>query len=124
MPPDSPISMGEEDAAPSLEPIPVEPPVPAPKERIASGKQRRSQFPRESHADWKPAVNQIIEAHASKPVEPPANVQPGVPYDLERIIIRCLAKMPRNRYQDMDNVEKALSECACAGKWTEEKAAA
>ena len=57
-------------------------------------------------------------------MEPPANVQPGVPYDLERVIIRCLAKMSSNRFQDMDSVDKALAECACAGKWTENEAAA
>jgi eukaryotic-like serine/threonine-protein kinase len=69
-------------------------------------------------------VQQIIEAHANEPVEPPGSVRPGIPYDLERVIVRCLAKMPTNRYQDMDSVGKALGECACAGKWTDEQAAA
>jgi eukaryotic-like serine/threonine-protein kinase len=69
-------------------------------------------------------IAEITEAHARDPVQPPADVHPGVPYDLERVIIRCLAKMPTNRYQDMDSVHKVLGECACAGKWTDEKAAA
>jgi eukaryotic-like serine/threonine-protein kinase len=69
-------------------------------------------------------VQQIIEAHAHEPLEPPGSVREGVPYDLERIIIRCLAKMPMNRFQDMDSLDKAIGECACAGQWTDEKAAA
>ena len=43
---------------------------------------------------------------------------------LERVIIRSLAKMPSNRYQDMESVDKALGECACTGKWTKQMAAA
>jgi eukaryotic-like serine/threonine-protein kinase len=69
-------------------------------------------------------VKEIVEGHARDPVQPPANVNPGVPYDLERVIIKCLAKMSMNRYQDMDSLDKAFSECACAGKWTDENAAA
>ena len=67
---------------------------------------------------------EIIEAHAREPVKPPAEVNPAVPADLERVIMRCLAKLPANRYQDMESLDKALGECACAGKWTEEQAAA
>ena len=57
MSPASAIPVDDEDVAPPLEPIPVEPPLPMPKERIASGKGRRSQVPRASHAVWKPAAN-------------------------------------------------------------------
>jgi serine/threonine-protein kinase len=32
--------------------------------------------------------------------------------------------MPKNRFQDMSSLDKAIGECACAGKWTEEQAAA
>jgi eukaryotic-like serine/threonine-protein kinase len=70
------------------------------------------------------SVEEIAAAHARDPVQPPANVNSDVPYDLERVIIRCLAKMPANRYQDMHSVDNALGECACAGKWTEAQAAA
>ena len=44
----------DEDTATPLEPIPVEPPLPLPKERMESGKSRRSEVPRSSHAQWKP----------------------------------------------------------------------
>jgi len=69
-------------------------------------------------------IGEIIDAHARDPVEPPANIQPGVPYDVERIIMRCLAKLPANRFQDMASLDKALGQCECDGKWTEEQAAA
>jgi serine/threonine-protein kinase len=68
-------------------------------------------------------IEEIVEAHARDPVEPPANVRPGVPYDLERIIIQCLAKLPANRFQDAASLDKALGQCECAGKWTDEQAA-
>jgi len=66
----------------------------------------------------------VITAHARDPVEPPANVNPGVPADLELAIIRCLAKLPANRFQDVESLDKALAACACAGQWTEDRAAA
>lgn len=55
--PTNAVGVGDEDAAPPLEPIPVEPPLPAPKDRVASGKGRRSRIPRASHGVWKPASN-------------------------------------------------------------------
>jgi serine/threonine-protein kinase len=67
-------------------------------------------------------VWETIQAHSQKPLVPPAEVNPGVPTDLECVIIHCLARMPANRYQDMDSLDKALGACACAGKWTEEQA--
>jgi serine/threonine-protein kinase len=75
--------------------------------------------PFESGSIW-----EVMKAHSRDPVKLPAEVNPAVPADLERVILRCLAKLPTNRFQDMDSLEKALSECTCAGKWTEEKAAA
>lgn len=75
--------------------------------------------PFEGDSIWK-----IINAHSHDSVKPPAEVNPGVPPDLELVVIRCLAKLPGNRYQDMGGLDKAFGDCACAGKWTEEQAAA
>jgi eukaryotic-like serine/threonine-protein kinase len=69
------------------------------------------------------SIAEILDALAHEPVQPPADVHPGVPSDLEAVIIRCMAKLPRNRYQDTDSLDKAFGQCACAGKWTEEQAA-
>jgi uncharacterized protein (DUF2252 family) len=57
------IEAGDEGAAAPLEPIPVEPPLPMPKERMELGKSRRSQAPRSLHAPWKPS------AHRADPLE-------------------------------------------------------
>lgn len=70
------------------------------------------------------SVWDIIAAHGRDPVKPPAEVNPAVPPDLELVIIRCLAKLPANRFQDVESLEKALAGCECAGKWTEDQAAA
>lgn len=69
-------------------------------------------------------IPEIIHAHSSAPVPLPSEVQPEVPADLESIIVRCLAKLPANRFPDMQSVDQALAACACAGKWTDEQAAA
>jgi hypothetical protein len=47
---------GDESTAP-LEPVPVAPPRPTPKERLAEGKARRAQVARSAHADWQPPAD-------------------------------------------------------------------
>jgi eukaryotic-like serine/threonine-protein kinase len=66
---------------------------------------------------------EVIVAHARDEVVPPSQRQPGVPVDLERIILRCLAKRPEDRFQDADSLEQALSECTAADQWTQSRAA-
>jgi len=68
-------------------------------------------------------VWEIIAAHARDAVRPPRDVNPAVPADLELIIIRCLAKLPGNRFPDVMALDAALAECQCAGSWTDEDAA-
>jgi eukaryotic-like serine/threonine-protein kinase len=60
----------------------------------------------------------IIIAHANEPVVPPSKHRPDVPADLERVILRCLEKSPADRFQDVGQVSKALSECEAAGRWS------
>ena len=36
----------------------------------------------------------VMMAHARDPVVPPSQVRPGVPDDLEQVVLRCLAKKP------------------------------
>jgi serine/threonine-protein kinase len=65
----------------------------------------------------------LLIAHARDPVLPPSRVSPGIPEDLERVVLRCLAKDASERYPDAGSLERALSACACAGDWDQERAA-
>jgi serine/threonine-protein kinase len=67
---------------------------------------------------------QILLAHAYEPVVPPADLRPGIPADLQAVVLRCLAKAPAQRYPDVDPLEKALAACQAAGRWTDDQAAA
>jgi serine/threonine-protein kinase len=65
----------------------------------------------------------VMIAHARDPVKPPSAIRAGIPEDLERVVLRSLAKAPVDRYQDAESLECALGECACAGDWDEDQAA-
>jgi len=65
----------------------------------------------------------VLIAHARDPVEPPSRVRPGIPEDLERVVLRCLAKPPGQRFPDAEALEQALGACACAVDWDQGRAA-
>jgi serine/threonine-protein kinase len=65
----------------------------------------------------------LLIAHARDPVVPPSRVRPGIPEDLERVVLRCLAKDPAGRFPDAEGLEQALATCACAGDWDQDRAA-
>ena len=59
----------------------------------------------------------VMVAHAKSPVEPPSTHRPGLPEDLERVVLRCLEKSPDDRYPDAIALERALAACASALEW-------
>ena len=65
----------------------------------------------------------VMIAHARDPVVPPSLVRAGIPEDLERVVLRCLAKDPAERFPDAESLERALGECACAADWDQDRAA-
>jgi serine/threonine-protein kinase len=65
----------------------------------------------------------LLIAHARDPVVPPSQVGAEVPEDLERIVLRCLAKDAADRFPDAASLERALGECACMGEWDQDRAA-
>jgi serine/threonine-protein kinase len=65
----------------------------------------------------------VMIAHVHDPVVPPSRVQPGIPEDLERVVLRCLAKAPADRFPDAEGLDRALGDCECAGEWHRERAA-
>jgi serine/threonine-protein kinase len=64
----------------------------------------------------------VLIAHARDPVVPPSRVYPGIPKDLERAVLLCLAKSPAERFPDAASLERALSACECAGSWNRDQA--
>ncbi len=60
----------------------------------------------------------ILSAHLHTPLVPPsARTDREVPADVERIVERCLAKAPADRYTDAGGLAEALSACSVAGLW-------
>jgi hypothetical protein len=66
---------------------------------------------------------EIIIAHSRDDPEPPSQILPGIPADLEQIVLRCLAKRPEDRFQDVNRLEESLAACDCASEWDDERAA-
>jgi serine/threonine-protein kinase len=65
----------------------------------------------------------VMIAHARDPVVPPSRVVPGIPEDLEFVVLRCLAKDPAGRFPHAESLERALGECDCARDWDLDRAA-
>jgi serine/threonine-protein kinase len=61
----------------------------------------------------------LLVAHAGERVTAPSSIAEGVPDDIERIVLRCLEKDPSDRFQAVDELDGALSQCGCAGAWTQ-----
>ncbi|HEY2883482.1 MAG TPA: serine/threonine-protein kinase, partial [Pirellulales bacterium] len=60
----------------------------------------------------------VIIAHAQKPVVPPSQLQPGIPADVERIVMKCLEKKPDDRFADVWDLSAALAATTSHGRWT------
>jgi serine/threonine-protein kinase len=66
---------------------------------------------------------EVMIAHARDEVVWPSRRQRDVPADLERVVLRCLAKRPEDRFPDVESLGKALADCAAADRWTQQHAA-
>jgi eukaryotic-like serine/threonine-protein kinase len=56
-------------------------------------------------------VVETLKAHHRDAVVPPRRLRPGLPTDVETVVLRCLAKAPNDRYADMNALEAALRAC-------------
>jgi len=67
---------------------------------------------------------QVLVAHARQPVTSPSVLRREVPEDLELVVLRCLAKSPKDRYPDCEQLAESLSACECSADWDQARAAA
>jgi serine/threonine-protein kinase len=66
---------------------------------------------------------QLLYAHVREAVRPPSEVQPGVPAELEAVVLRCLEKDRERRFPDCQALDDALAACQRANPWPEAEAA-
>jgi eukaryotic-like serine/threonine-protein kinase len=66
---------------------------------------------------------EVMVAHARDPVPPPSQIRADIPPDLEAVVLRCLAKNPKDRYPDTIALARALDACTDAPNWSPEHAA-
>jgi serine/threonine-protein kinase len=64
----------------------------------------------------------VLIAHARDRVVPPSQIRPEVPDDLERVVMRCLAKDPADRFPNASSLAHALGACSCAHDWDQDRA--
>jgi eukaryotic-like serine/threonine-protein kinase len=60
---------------------------------------------------------EVMVAHTRDAVVAPSKVRPGVPADLEAVVLRCLAKKPTERFPTAKVLAEALAACASARDW-------
>jgi len=65
----------------------------------------------------------VMIAHTRDPVVAPSLIRDGIPPDLERVVLRCLAKDVANRFANAESLERALGECGCVADWDRDRAA-
>ncbi len=66
---------------------------------------------------------EVLLAQVQQLPAPPSTYQPGIPADLESVIMRCLAKSVEERFADVTQLHQELQKCSCAGDWTQKDAA-
>jgi serine/threonine-protein kinase len=58
-----------------------------------------------------PTAIQTLAAHLGEAPAPPAHFRPGLPTDLEAVVLRCLEKDPDRRYATAAELDEALVVC-------------
>jgi serine/threonine-protein kinase len=67
---------------------------------------------------------ETLRAHTEDEVPPPTALREDIPADLEAVVLRCLAKSPGDRFQNVRELKAALLACRCACEWSAETSAA
>ena len=64
----------------------------------------------------------LMAAHRNAEVEPPSRWTPGIPPDLEAVVLRCLAKNPAERFPTADALARRLSATTQVAAWSQSQA--
>jgi eukaryotic-like serine/threonine-protein kinase len=70
-----------------------------------------------------PTPMAVMIGVARDPIESPSRHRPDLPSDLERVVLRCLAKSPADRYPDAGSLDQDLAGCSTAADWNFARAA-
>ncbi|MDO4558104.1 MAG: serine/threonine-protein kinase [Planctomycetia bacterium] len=65
------------------------------------------------------SVRETMRQHLRCEVPPLRLRNPDVPEDLERVVLKCLAKRPVDRFENVDDLSRALDSCADAKSWSD-----
>jgi len=63
-----------------------------------------------------PQLFRLMRMQREDPPLPPSEIEPDLPPAIERVILKCLEKVPENRYRDMADLEAALCEAQIEAK--------
>jgi hypothetical protein len=69
-----------------------------------------------------PTAAAVMVAHVNEPPEPPSARVPGIPKDVETVVLRSLQKDPARRYPTARDMDVALAECGDSLASTGERA--
>ncbi len=64
----------------------------------------------------------LVWAHANEPPKPLREVTPSVPAELDEVVMRCLAKNPKDRPQSAEDLERALRSVTLEQPWSADQA--
>jgi serine/threonine-protein kinase len=64
----------------------------------------------------------VLMAHLHDQPQPPSSLNPLIPSDLERVLLKCLAKDSQTRYRDAQELDSDLARCGSAGTWSDANA--
>lgn len=65
----------------------------------------------------------LMSAHLTQPPPDARSVRADAPSDLAAVLLKCLAKDPKERYQNVAELDAALAACSCTAEWTATAAA-
>ncbi len=69
-------------------------------------------------------IVEVCSHHLHTKPEPPSKRAPApVPADVEAVVMKCLAKDPKDRYANAEELRAALDACDCIDEWSDEQAA-